>query len=274
MYTPLSRFCRVASFAALASLLPMAAAAQDRVATPVRALGERYFVELGGIFWNPTPSGVIASERLDIVGDQVDFVNDLGFAASRFRDLRLVLRPAPKHRIRFQYTPIEYTADNIFQRTITFNGQVFPVAVPVTSELGWTVLRAGYEYDFFYKSRGFAGVLFEVRHTQLRAHLSSPLGQSEVVQAEAPLPAIGFVGRYYVIPEIAVDVEVSGLSLRDVLPEYSASYFDWDIHATANLTRNVGVQAGWRRMTTFLEIDRETGDVIFQGLWFGGVVRY
>lgn len=269
-----SRAWCAAMCAALAAILPAAAGAQTRVETPPRAVGERYFVELGGIFWNPTPSGIIASDRLDIVGDEIDFVNDLGFARTRFSDLRLVLRPAPKHRFRFQYTPIEFTADNVFQRTITFNGQVFPVAVPVTSELGWTVLRAGYEFDFFYRSRGFAGVLFEVRHTQLTAHLSSPLGQSEVVKAEAPLPAIGFVGRFYVIPEVAINVEVSGLSLRDVLPEYSASYFDWDVHATANFTNNIGVQAGWRRMTTFLEIDRETGDVIFQGFWFGGVVRY
>ena len=262
--------------AALASLgLPASAQAQaGRTETPPRVVGERYHIEVGGTFWNPTPSGIIASDRLNIIGDEIDFVNDLGFTQTRFKDFRLVLRPAAKHRFRFQYTPILFTADNVFQRSVTFGGQVFPVAVPVASELGWTVWRAGYEWDVFYRPRGFVGVLFEVRHTQLTAHLSSPLGQSEVVTAEAPLPAIGVVGRVYVIPEVAVNFEVSGLTLNGVVSDFNARYLDWDIHATANLTNHVGIQVGWRRMTTFLEIDSETGDVQFQGLWFGGVVRY
>jgi hypothetical protein len=41
-----------------------------------------------------------------------------------------------------------------------------------------------------------------------------------------------------------------------------------------NLTNNVGVEIGWRRMNTFLHIEEDEGDFKFQGLWFGGAVRY
>jgi hypothetical protein len=266
-----------AAMLALAALaaFPLAASGQtNRSEIRPAVLGERYHIEVGGTLWNPTLVGVISSDRLDIVGDQISFADDLGFTRTRFKDLRLVLRPSQKHRFRFQYTPVLYTADTIFQRDIVFSGQVFPVSVPVSSEFGWTVWRAGYEYDFLYTSRGFVGVLLEGRYTQLTAHLSSPVGQSEVVRAQAPLPAIGLVARAYVLPEVAINFEVSGLTLRRVISDYDARYLDWDLNGTVNLTEHVGLQVGWRKMTTYLQIDRETGDLTFQGLWFGAAVRY
>ena len=43
---------------------------------------------------------------------------------------------------------------------------------------------------------------------------------------------------------------------------------------TVNLTRNLGMQVGWRRLTTYLNIERDIGDLKFQGMWFGAAVRY
>jgi len=56
--------------------------------------------------------------------------------------------------------------------------------------------------------------------------------------------------------------------------DYEATYFDWNISGTVNLTNNFGVQAGWRRMTTFIDINRDQGDFKFQGLWFGAAARF
>ena len=77
-----------------------------------RATGETYHVELGGYFWNPSPEIGIVSEGLGIPGDRVDFVTDLGIEQSQFRQLKVVLRPATKHKFRFEYTPINYDQPN------------------------------------------------------------------------------------------------------------------------------------------------------------------
>ena len=88
--------------AALAALAPATASAQfasqDRL-TPA-AIGENYHVELSGSFWNPTPFGVISAGNFEIVGSSVDFVGDLGFQQTRFKDVRIVLRPSRKSRFR------------------------------------------------------------------------------------------------------------------------------------------------------------------------------
>jgi hypothetical protein len=82
------------------------------------------------------------------------------------------------------------------------------------------------------------------------------------------------VGRVYVLPEVALNFELTGFKLPEIDPDYDANYFDWDIHGTVNLTNNVGLQVGWRRMSTFLAIEKDAGDLKFQGMWFGAALRY
>ena len=243
------------------------------------AVGENYHFEVSGNFWNPDLIGAISSEQFGLVGSKIDLATDLGYTKTRFRDLRIVLRPSQKSRFRIQYTPVKYESSTTFRRNIVFNGINFPISVPVETEFEWNVWRLGYEYDFLYKPRGFVGVLFEGRVTRMDARLktNSPLFNpqyDEFVTARAPLPAIGLVGRVYPLPELAINFEVSGFRMPDVDPEYQANYFDWDVNGTFNVTNYFGVQVGWRRMTNVLVIERDSGDFKFQGLWFGAAVRY
>ncbi|HYN07239.1 MAG TPA: hypothetical protein VES67_07600 [Vicinamibacterales bacterium] len=237
------------------------------------AIGEKYHVELAGTLWTPSLFGVISSEQFGIAGDEIDFQSDLGFKRTRFKDLRIVLRPGQKHRFRIQYTPVLYTAETTLNRSVVFNGQLYPVSLPIQSTFGWKVWRVGYEYDFYYSPRGFVGVLVEARFTELTAELRSLIADESTL-AKGPLPAIGGVGRVYILPEVAINFELSGFKVPDVDQDYKANYFDWDIHGTFNVNNYVGLQVGWRRMTTFLNIENDIGDTKFQGMWFGGVVRY
>jgi hypothetical protein len=273
--TPLSRrWLSLAGAAAVLCLTPSAAHAQY-AAPELRTdgIGEKYHVEVAGTLWMPSLFGVISSEQFGIIGDEIDFVNDLGFKRTRFGDLRIVLRPSQKHRFRIQYTPVVYEAETTLNRTVIFNGLTYPVSLPIQSTFGWKVWRLGYEYDFFYTPRGFAGVLLEARMTEFSAELNSVIARESTV-ARGPLPAIGGVGRFYIIPEVAINFELTGFKVPDIDPKYEANYFDWDIHGTFNVNQYVGMQVGWRRMTTFLNIENDLGDTKFQGLWFGGVVRY
>src|SRR4051812_26763826 len=115
-----------------------AATAQDHVnGHSDRATGENYHGEITGDLWNPTPEISISSESLGIVGSRIDFVNDLGVEQTRFRQLKVVLRPGTQHKLRFEYTPISYDAVGSLKANIVFNGILYPVAFPVTTNLQW-----------------------------------------------------------------------------------------------------------------------------------------
>jgi hypothetical protein len=278
--SPAARSCAVLfSLVALVLGVPASARAQYN-APPLsnEAIGEKYHVELTGTLWNPSLVGTISSEQFGIPGDNLDLVTDLGFEQTRFGDLRLVLRPARKHRFRFQYTPISYTADTTLQREIIFNGQKFTVNLPVTADFDWKVMRLGYEYDMVYLPRGFVGVFVEGRYTNFQASLSAPSVGLEYTSAKAPLPALGVVARGYVARNVALNFDLSGFKTPASLSRYQANYFDWEISGTVNVTNNVGFQAGWRRVSTLIDIEtsgeHDGGDFKFQGLWFGLAVRY
>lgn len=243
------------------------------------AIGEKYHVEVGGTLWNPDLSGVISSEQFGLVGSQIDLLKDLGYTKTRFSDLRIVLRPSKKSKFKIQYTPIAYNAETSFTRDVVFNGIKFPVAVPIESQFSWKVWRLGYEYDFLYKPRGFVGMVIEGRYTTAEAELKtdSPIFSpaiDEYNKRSAPLPALGVVGRAYPLPEVALNFEVTGFKLPNIDTKYQAKYFDWDINGTVNVTNNFGVQIGWRKLTNYMVIQKDSGDVQFQGIWFGAVARY
>ena len=262
----------------MAALLILPALAHGQYGAPelggTTVPGEQYRFEFSGTLWNPDLQGVISSQRLGIIGSQVDFIDDLGFERTRVKDMRIVLRPSRRAKVRVQYTPIEYESETSLRREIVFNGQKFPLALPVQSEFDWKVWRVGFEYDVFYHERGFVGVLMEGRYTKMTAKIASPL-MTEFTEVAAPLPSIGVVGRAYVIPEVALNFEMSMFRVPDgAIQDIQANYYDWDIHGTVNLSRHVGLQVGWRRMTSFLAIDNDTGDVKFQGIWFGAALRH
>ncbi len=241
------------------------------------ATGERYNIELSGGFWSPTVQGIISSESLGIAGTDIDFVDDLGFLDTRFPEFRAVLRPGKKHKFRAAYVPIKYEAESTLRRNVVFNGIVFPVAVPVRSTLDWKAWRLGYEYDFIYRDRGFLGVVLEAKYTNVDARLENVFS-TEFTSVKAPIPAVGLIGRGYVFPNVSVTGEFTGFKLPGSIANLdendTGSYYDFDVYGTLNFTNNVGVMAGYRRLTVNYRIDDDYGDFQLKGFYLQGVVRF
>jgi len=240
-----------------------------------RSVGERYHIEGGYMFWNADPELVISSESLGIPGDDIDLVNDLGLEDKRLREFRLVLRPATKHKFRFNYLPIRYDAEAIVQREFTFNGQRYRIGLPVNTEADLTTYRFGYEYDFFYRSRGYAGVLVDLKYTNVDVSLDSPIGR-EFTSAVAPIPGIGGVGRGYVTRNISITGEVTYFKVPEGLgkEEFGGRYLEYDFYGTFNFTENAGAQFGLRSIDVDYFEEFDAGRLTFRGWYFGGVFRY
>ena len=238
--------------------------------------GEDYHIELSGAFWSPDPSLIVSSEQFGIVGSDIDAVKDLGFEKTRFKEIRLVLRPAKKHKFRFDYIPMTFEGDATLQRDITFNGILYKANLPVQSKLEWKALHVGYEYDFIYRDRWFLGFILEAKYTDVKVALDSPI-DSESASAAAPIPAVGGILRIYPIKGISVTGEVTGFKLPgrvDDSGKYDGEYLDYNIYGTFNVMNNVGVQVGYRSIDVMYRVDSDRGDFKLKGMYFGGVVRF
>ena len=240
---------------------------------PNPATGESYHVEIMGSLWNATPEIVISSDGFGIVGTDIDFVSDLGILQKRLRELRVVLRPARKHKFRLQYVPIQYQADTALERSVVWQGLRHPVGIPVTTSVVWRAWRFGYEYDFLYRDRWFVGLIVDMKYTDIEARLDSLIG-NEFVRARAPIPAIGGIGRVYPARNLSLTFELTGFTLPNVDEDYKANYVDLDVYGTVNFSDNFGIQTGYRSLDLGYLIEEEAADIKLKGTYFAGIVRF
>ena len=238
------------------------------------ATGEKFHIEGAADFWLPSTDINISSEALGIAGSTIDLKRDLGATDQRFRALQLTLRPTRAHKFRFQYIPIKYTASSSLARDVIFNGIRYRANLPVNTDFDWKAYRFGYEFDFLTRDRWFAGFLLEAKYTDVKVQLDSPIA-SEFARARGPIPAIGGIGRFYVVPNISITGELTAFKLPASIDErYSAHYVDLDIYGTVNFNDYIGVKGGYRSTNVGYLIKADTGALNLQGIYFGAVIRY
>jgi hypothetical protein len=261
----------------LASFLVATPAAAQFTPTPLDEPppSESYHIEGSTGFWMPAAEMTISSESLGIPGSTINFKKDLALTDQRFGEVHLVLRPARKHKFRFQYIPIKYSKDDVtVARDIVFNGQLYRVGLPVNWSLDWKAYRFAYEYDFIARNHGFAGVVFDAKYTDVSASLQSPLAK-EFAHARGPIPAVGGIGRYYVVPNISITGELTGIKIPDsISKDYKAHYVDFDLYGTVNATRNIGAKFGYRSYDVGYLFKRDSGSFVVKGVYFAVVARY
>ncbi len=229
------------------------------------------------MFWQPTPelSLTTGDERVGTV----DFVGEFGIDEERFREFRAVIKPGRKHKIRFSYMTFRYDQDAVLERTITFQNLTFPVSADANADINWDLYRFGYEWDFVSRSRGFVGLVTELKYNRVEADITATgqvFGQTQSLTAsvnqDAAVPTIGGIARGYLGQYISVTGEFTAFRLnRD---EFRGTFYDFDIYGAAHLGRHVGVQAGYRSVTVDFLVDSDAGDMKMTGPYFGGFLRF
>lgn len=256
-------------------LVPSIAAAQF-TPTPFSdpATGERYHIEVAGELWNPPVHLRVASEQFGQLGTEIDAVTDLGIQQKRLKELRIVARPARKHKFRVNYLPMGYSAQSSIHRDFTFNGIRYGLNLPITTELSWNTWLLGYEYDFLYRDRWFVGFVAQAKLTDVEVNLTAPIG-SDFVRAQAPIPNIGGIARVYIVPNISVTGELVGFKIPETTnTDFAAHYFDFDLYGTVNFNDYAGAQLGYRSLDVGYLVDKDHGAFKMRGIYFGGVLRY
>jgi hypothetical protein len=245
------------------------------------ATGETFHIEGAFGIWMPNTDMTISSEALGIQGSDINFKKDLGLTDQNFTEFHLVLRPARKHKFRFQYIPINFEQEATLTRDLIFQGIRYRVNLPVNSQLNWKAYRFAYEYDFITRNQGFVGFILDAKYTNVTASLQSPI-DFEKIHARAPIPTIGGIGRYYVAPNISITGELTGFKIPDsISKQYKAHYVDLDIYGTLNFNENFGVQGGFRTFDVGYNIKdddevttTDAGSFVLKGLYFGAVARF
>src|SRR6185503_4352429 len=133
----------IAFIAAVAFLMSSTRASAQYKPRPLNdpATGESWHIEASADLWMPTADIVVASagsgQLAGLNGTEINMKRDLGVTDQRFPAFQVQLRPGRNHKLRFQYTPIKYTASSRLPRDIVFNGIRYTPSIPVNTLFDW-----------------------------------------------------------------------------------------------------------------------------------------
>jgi hypothetical protein len=238
-------------------------------------VGEKYHIEASAEFWFPAATINASVENFGISGTLIDFKTDLGLKDRKLPDFRLVLSPSRRHKFRFEFIPIKYDQSATLRRRVVFNGIAYDIGLPVKSELYWKAYQGAYEFDVVSNDRGFAGFVVEAKYTDVQIKLDATPIAIEQKRAQAVIPAIGGIGRVYVVPNVSITGELVGFKLpKNLAKDVDAHYVDFDLYGTVNFTNNVGAQIGYRSLDVGYIVSADTGAFKLKGMYLGLVARY
>ena len=254
----------------LCAFLILAGRAEAQFGVSDPAPGEDFHVELGAMFFKPTPELRIQTGST-IVGE-VDFVEEFDIEDKFFTEFRVVAKPARKHKIRFSYMAARWDESATVERTFTFGGRTFTVGAPATADLQWDMYKIGYEWDFVARDRGFVGLIAELKHSDVSANVEAIGIGAVTYETPAPVPTVGIIARGYPHRLVSITGEFSGLKLNT--DELEAALWDFDINANVSMGRHFGIQGGYRSVVAEYLDEDDTADLKLQGPYFGAVVRF
>jgi hypothetical protein len=208
--------------------------------------------------WAPDVSGQFRIDSPNVV-DTIDLLDDLGLEDDEATGGRLLIRPSRRTLIRFGYTPLQLSGDQVVARTINFLGRDFNVSSRVVSDLDIEYGRIGFAWQFISsRDRRFRiGPIVEAKGFTGTATLAAPdlpVPVRESADFEVAFASAGLVldieanERFHVFAEGSVLVDDSEGEINEF--EVGARYF---------FSKALGLVAGVRT----LEIDAEyEGDLL------------
>jgi hypothetical protein len=251
---------------------------------PEPAAGENFNVELGLMFWKPSPGIIIGSDSLRAAtGTGLDFVREFGIEDKRFNEFRAVFRGG-KTKFRVSHVKMLYNEAAVLQQTVVVGGRSFNVAANATADLEWDLWKLGYERDFVKTDRALFGVIAEVNFNHVVANLSassSGLTASSLTDEKVPFPALGVIGRVYPHKNVGITAEWTGFKMPGFIANKltdtdngAAHMKNLDISVTGSFTRYFGVQGGYRMLSADYLLDDNSGDLEMKGPYFGAMIRF
>lgn len=236
---------------------------------PALLLGQNS-LELTGRYWMPQMASRI---RVDAAGfgADIDARRDLGMPDTNFPEGDLTWQSG-RSRVRFEYTPIDYTGDQTVTRTIVFRGQPYTVGTRVVSEMEVRHLQLSWAFQFLRAREGKfrLGPLIEANGFLMRAKLAAPVvGVAQSEELSAGLPTAGLAMD--IQPRSWVDFygQVSGMKAGSygyfVESDSGVKVFPW---------RHLVVTAGYRTFNLHVESEPDFARLRLRGPFVGAGFRF
>lgn len=208
-----------------------------------------------GYYWFPSLDGKIRVDEANIIGDTIDFENDLGIEDEDYPSGEVFVGLG-RHHLSLTYTNIDYSGSNTLTKTIVFKGETYVINSLVTSSIEYQMIDFHYQYDFLNLENVLAGFslggVLQVKYLDGEVSLKNTFDEKE--DFTIPIPMVGLNLHIGLISDILE------ARLRGTAMSYSGNTM-YEIMADISLTLLpfIDIHGGYK---TFV-IDIDEDDVMF-----------
>jgi outer membrane protein len=167
-----------------------------------------------GYYWFPSLDGKVRVDEAGIIGDTIDFENDLAIEDEDYPSGEVFVGVG-RHHLDLGYTKVDYSGSNVLTRTILFNGEPYSAGKPVSSSIEYQMIDFHYQYDFIDLENALAGFslggVFQVKYLEGDVALKTT-GLDEKKDFNLPIPMVGLNLHIGIIADI-LEARVKGTGM-------------------------------------------------------------
>ena len=231
-------------------------------------------IALDASAWVPAVTAAEAKvEGGTLPGTAFDFKKDLGIDDGPLVDLRLSVFTGPNSKLRLAYTRASYEGDTIIDRTIQFNGSVYPASTRVVSELDLHYARLGWIWQLpVVPTKLRVGPVVEAKAFVVAATLDAPATTPRLRETERlaiVIPSVGLALDLSPHPLVDLFVEASGLTLGD-----PGRVVDAEAGVRINPIKFLAITGGYRFFEVRGEQDHSFARLQLSGPFVGVTFRF
>lgn len=205
------------------------------------------------------------------IGTEIDAKSDLGIPDTNFPSGNFTWQRG-RSRLRFDYTPIDYSGDQTVTRTVVFGGREYTGGTRVVSDLEVRHLQLGWSYALVNVRRGVfrLGPLVEANGFLMRGSLTAPnLSVSRAEDLKIGLPTVGALLTIQPHRAIEISAQMAGMKVGDygsfVGSEAAVKVLPWK-HAV--------LMAGYRTFNLNAVVEPDSAHIRLRGPFFGAGIRF
>jgi hypothetical protein len=205
-------------------------------------------------------------------GTDIDARRDLGMADTHFPAGNFIWQHG-RSRLRFDYTPIDYSGDETVTRTVLFGGREYTVGTRVVSELEVRHLQLSWAYQFVNLGEGRfrLGPMVEANGFLMRGSLAAPNLAAPFQRTEdlkIGLPTIGAVMTIQPHHAVEIYAQMAGMKIGDY-----GSFVGSDSGVKA-WWKHVVVTAGYRTFNLNARVSPDFAHMRLRGPFVGAGFRF
>jgi hypothetical protein len=216
---------------------------------------DRFRVEVN-LFGASANTQMRVDESPTLPGTEINAEDDLGLEDFELLpQVELTLLPGERHLVRLSAFAMHRSANKFIEREISFDNEDYVIGERVDSLLNLTMFGLTYGYRFVVHRRGELSATFGLQIADVEANA---VVRSRVVRESesgvAPLPLLGFEGRFDFTPRWAVEARAQYLTVNE--DQVNGTILDGRLALTWRLNPYLALGLGYR---TF-RIDVDSAD--------------